>query len=145
MRFHLRRIAESPDGTFGRMEVSETVFHTLEEEGLENQRNVSRIPAGTYLCRRTVYHRHGYETFEVTGVPDRDRVLFHIGNTEEDTDGCILLGLDSGLLEVVDEDTGELTRKIGVYHSRVAFRMFMQFLSGVDEFELEITDPEWRI
>ncbi len=143
-QYRIRRFAESKDGTFGHFEIAdESVFDTLEEEGLDNQRNISRIPAGTYLCKRTIYHKHGFGTFEITGVPDRDRILFHPGNTEEDTQGCVLVGQGFGLLSVMDEDTGEWVDKMAVYHSQRSFREFMALFADVDEFELEITDPEW--
>lgn len=120
-------------------------LRSLEEEWRDNERGESRIPAGTYVCRRTVYHRHGFETFEITGVIGRDRILFHPGNTEEDTDGCVLLGMRAGLLEVVDEETGERRRKMAVVESQRAFALFMEALAGIDVFELEVTDPEWNI
>lgn len=149
MRIRLRRFAQSPDGTIGRLFVPHDAerheFYTLEEEWAENRRGESRIPAGKYRCERTIYHRYGYETFEVTGVPNRTRILFHPGNTEEDTQGCILVGLGMGLLEVTDEETGKRRNKIAVHRSRVAFNEFMKMTAGLDEFELSVTDPEWGI
>lgn len=145
----LDRFTESTWGTLGRLYLpypSQNSFcYTLEEEGQQNQTNISRIPSGLYVCRRTIYHRHGIETFEVTDVPDRTRILFHVGNTEEDTDGCILLGEAVGPLEVEDEDTGKLRMKLGVIGSRPAFRRFMGALRGHDAFTLKIDEPEWRV
>ncbi len=145
MKIHLRRFAESPDGTFGRLKGPGLSLYTLEDEWVGNRPNVSRIPAGIYLCARAVFHRGGYETFEVIGVPNRSHILFHVGNTEEDTEGCILLGTSMGPLEVTDEDSGERRPKLAVLGSRDAFDRFMNQLRGLDEFDLRITDPEWSI
>jgi hypothetical protein len=132
MKFLLRRFAESADGTFGHLRMHSFDLCTCEEEDRNNERGESRIPAGTYTCRRSVYYRHGHETFEVTGVQNRSRILFHPGNTEEDSDGCILPGMDFGMVSVVDEETGERRKKLGVVQSRDAFWLFMQALDGVD-------------
>lgn len=138
MKLTLTRFAATPDGTFGRM----GPFYTLEEEDQGNALNISSIPPGTYVCRRSYYYAGGYETFEVTGVPSRSRILFHVGNTEEDTAGCILLGCELGVLEVEDEDSGERRPKLAVLQSRAAFRLFMDVLDHLDEFELTIADYE---
>src|SRR5690606_32106180 len=45
----LTRFASTPDGVLGRL----GPWCTLEEEALGNRPNVSCIPAGTYLCRRS--------------------------------------------------------------------------------------------
>lgn len=76
-------------------------FVTLEPRDMNNERHVSCIPEGFYDCERvrdrTLRNGHKIdETLLVTGVPDRDGILFHAGNIEDDTEGCILLGL--GLL-----------------------------------------------
>lgn len=139
--FILRRWAKTPDGTLGRLDVT-TGLHTLEEEDRNNLRNVSRIPAGRYTCVRAWFVRGGYETFEVLNVSGRSNILFHKGNTEEDTEGCILLGSRVGLLEVTDEDSGELEYKLAVLDSRNAFKRFMNSLREVNSFELLIEDRD---
>lgn len=130
VRFETR----SPDGTFGRF----LGFATIEDDDRHNAPNVSCIPTGLYVCRRTMYHRGGYETFEVTGVPDRSRILFHIANTEEDVAGCIGLGLYLGTLERLDEDTGVRHWKLAAKYSREAFEAFMDEFDGIDAWELEV-------
>jgi hypothetical protein len=51
-----------------------------------------KIPPGRYVCRRTYFHRGGFDTYEVTGVEGHSRLLFHKGNVEADSEGCILVG-----------------------------------------------------
>ncbi len=133
------RFLESSHGTFGAIE--QFNYFTCEEEGQGNQRNISRIPEGRYICQRTIYIKHGYETFEVMHVPARSRILFHPGNTEEDSQGCILLGFALGVIKRKDEDTGERVRKLAVTQSRVAFRDFMRKMDGLETFELIIRNP----
>lgn len=133
MRLDLSRAERTPDGVFGTLRVPGLpLLFTCEEEDQHNARNVSCIPAGTYPLRRTVYHKHGYETFEVCEVPGRSRILIHPGNTEEDTQGCILIGLSRGRLTVRDEDTGKSTSKRAVLSSKRAFAAFMERMSGIN-------------
>ncbi len=142
MEGRLTRYLECTHGTFGILAIGPQRFHALEEENQLNRRNISSIPAGDYVCKRTIYQRYRYDTFEVTDVPNRTRILFHSGNTEEDTMGCIILGMDLGPLAVEDEDTEVTGLKLAVLASRKAFRSFMETLEGIDEFELVITAPE---
>lgn len=116
----------------------------MEDDWKSNQPNESCIPAGTYLLVRTVYHKHGYETFEVTGVQGRQRILIHPANTEEDVQGCIGLGMRRGMLMVRDEDTPghPLVNKRAVVASREAFQRFMAEMRAVDEAQLTI---EWGV
>ena len=69
--------------------------HTLELPWQDNERRVSCIPKGVY----DVVKRNGedsakykYEHLLVEDVPNRDFILFHIGNYPKDTLGCILIG-----------------------------------------------------
>ena len=69
--------------------------HTLELAWQDNKKNVSCIPKGVY----DVSKRHPeesesykYQHLLVENVPNRNYILFHIGNYPKDTNGCILLG-----------------------------------------------------
>lgn len=152
MHLLLRRTENTPDGVFGQLfgdaqhtepdNLTSPVLYTMEDDWKNNQRRESSIPAGTYTIRRTVFQRHGYETFEITNVPGRDRILLHTANSEEDVEGCVGLGLRRGYLDVPDEDaTGHpVTHKRAVLESKAAFTRFMQFMSGVQEATLTV---EW--
>tara|TARA_B100000768_G_scaffold118138_1_gene109274 strand:- start:914 stop:1333 length:420 start_codon:yes stop_codon:yes gene_type:complete len=76
----------------------ERMCDTLENPWLNNQKNISCIPEGEYKVRlrlpRESATRH-YIHLLVKNVPNRDYILFHIGNTAKDTRGCILVGLSS--------------------------------------------------
>lgn len=136
----LTRTEQSPDGTFGTLVLSNQEWCTCEDDWLNNVPRTSCIPAGTYTLVRSIWHKHGIETFEVTGVPGRSRILIHYGNTEEDVEGCILVGNRIGELVVKrDEDTGELNkRKQAVVDSRNAFSRLMASLGSEDTHTLLI-------
>lgn len=54
-----------------------------------------KIPEGTYNCLKGIHKLHSGEqikTFEILGVPDHTGILFHYGNIQEDSNGCVLLG-----------------------------------------------------
>jgi len=124
----LKRIAENEDGTFGVLIDGNTPFAlTLERNWLDNKPNESCIPAGKYVCKRIISPRFG-ETFEVTNVPGRSHILFHTGNLEDHSKGCILIG----------EEFGYLNGKVAVLSSRKGFKEFMDRLNGLSSFEIEI-------
>jgi hypothetical protein len=156
MRAVLLRFADSPFGCFGWLDVFDATdqrvgrFTTMEDDWLDNLPGVSAIPAGRYTCRRTIYHKHGIETYEITDVPGRSRILFHPGNSEEDVQGCVALGTDFGAVTVKDEDDPQAPPRLkwSVVRSRYAFEVFMAPLDGVQEFPIEVrwAQPgEWRI
>lgn len=90
--FRLKRISGTPQAVFGALIEDGIPFVvTLEEPWLNNQRGASCIPVGAYVCRRVISPKFG-DTFEVTNVPGRSHILFHKGNTTDDTEGCILVG-----------------------------------------------------
>jgi hypothetical protein len=82
------------------------------------------IPAGTYQCVRRMFNKGGYSTFEITGVVGHSALLFHKGNVETDSLGCVLLG----------------SRFAGpaIAESKVAFDKFAEYTAGVESFELEV-------
>ena len=149
MRLIVLRKERIPDGVFGELRAildgeeagpTTLALQTVEDDWRENAPKISCIPAGLYSLHRTIYHKHGYETVEVMGVPGRSRILIHPANTEEDLEGCIGVGLRRGKLWVAkDEDTGAVSvTKEAVVGSREAFRQLMELLAPVDEATLEV-------
>lgn len=100
---------------------------TLENPKRETSKD-DRIPAGTYQCvpfsgkkYKNVYH--------VLNVPNRSAILIHWGNTEKDTEGCILLG----------NRVGEINGLPAVLDSKKCFARFRELI-GDEEFMLEVMD-----
>jgi hypothetical protein len=133
MRVLLQNILRTDHGRFGLLHLPNGFVPFTLDEGL--------IPAGTYVLRRTVWHKTGVETYEIVGVPGHSRILVHWGNVEEDTEGCVLLGLSLGIVPVVkDEDTGQAAKKLAVMQSKIAFERFMAAMNGASEAELIVTE-----
>lgn len=117
-------------GTFGALKLNKELFcWTLEPRDEENAANISSIPAQQYDCGRYSSLRYP-GTFQVLNVPGRSRILFHPGNTDDDTAGCILLG----------ETLGKLQGVRAVLNSCRTFRRFMAMLEEFDEFTLTIRE-----
>jgi len=126
----IKRTAENEYGTFGVLLDGDLPFAlTLERKWLNNQSNISCIPTGVYTCRR-VDSPHFGDTFEVTGVPGRSHILFHKGNLDDDSHGCILVG----------EEYDPVLGSYGIKASRDGFNEFMQRLRGSETFHLEIQE-----
>lgn len=131
--FDLVRGAIHPDGAFGMLVQDGLPFAlTLERtygEQLEPQ--ALKIPPGLYVCRRRAYNRGGYDSYEITGVDGHTLLLFHKGNLEHDSDGCVLLGRRLGLLG----------GSPAILESSQAFADFMRRTAGRDAWQLRIRDP----
>ena len=126
----LKRIAQNEEGTFGVLLDNGTPFAlTAENPWAGNRPEVSCIPHGRYTCRRVRSPRFG-ETFEVASVPGRTHILFHRGNTPEDTRGCILVGNHFGILE----------GSVAVLSSREAFKELLGRLEGKEKFAFLIEE-----
>lgn len=124
-------------------------FAAGEDDWVANAPHLSCIPAGAYRCVATERVHTGEPTYEITGVPGRSRILFHAGNTEEDTEGCVLIGRDFGARQIADEDAPDrpVRLKWAVINSRAAFAQFLVHLDGVPEFPLDVlwaAPGSWR-
>jgi len=129
-QFTLKRIAYISDGTFGVLFDGDVPFClTLEREWKDNKKGESCIPIGRYICRRFQSPKFG-NTFEITDVFGRTYILFHKGNIEDDSHGCVITG----------EEYGEYKGKIAVLSSGKAFNEFLSRTVSIDTFSLEILD-----
>jgi len=95
----LVRLETSEEGTFGILKINKKIFCCcLEPPDRENRSSVSNIPAQQYKV--APYSSVKYpDVYQVLNVPDRSSILFHSGNTVDDTAGCILLGETLGKLQ----------------------------------------------
>jgi hypothetical protein len=126
-RIRLKRISENANVTFGVLIDDSTgipICITLENPFLWNQINVSCIPKGVYECEP--YSSKKYKNcYKVCDVPGRSAILFHTGNTVEDTEGCILPGTYFG----------EINNEFAVLDSQKALNK-LKGLIGENKFSL---------
>ena len=133
----IKRIAYTEDGTFGVILSNDVPFAvTLERQWLDNRRSKSCIPAGKYTVTRcNKSPDYGYQnsprfgdTFMVDSVPNRSKILFHKGNLDDDSHGCILVG----------EQFGTLSGDTAILASKHGFDEFLRIHRNVNAFNLEI-------
>ena len=115
-------------GTFGSLLINSQLYcTTLEPRDELNASFISSIPEQQYTCKKVISPIFG-ETFQIMNVPERDKVLFHPGNTVDQTFGCVILG----------EYPGKLKDERAVLNSGYTFRRFMNIFTKVNEFHLTI-------
>jgi len=100
------RIESGDQGTFSYFLCSELGIKVqlIELPDRGNERGMSRIPAGEYLCTPFYSKKFGH-CWLINGVPGRSGVLFHCGNFAGDTRlgwkthsrGCVLPGWYKGI------------------------------------------------
>ena len=122
--FLLKRFAENDNGTMGCLfdELNTPLMMTLERKWLDNQKDISSIPDGSYISNRVISPKFG-ETFEVTQVKDRDNVLIHAGNTISDSQGCMLVGKSLYHLESLMESKLALEKLLNTVKTENSFRL----------------------
>ncbi len=105
------------------------VLHIIERPWRRNQRNVSCIPAGKYLCRYMARSASGKykKCWHLQEVPGRSGVLAHNGNLAKHSRGCLIVG----------KRRGKLAGNAAVLNSRGAMRALYNKV-GPDDFELTI-------
>lgn len=127
MTFELKRIAVLNDGAFGVL-LSNGVPFAVTLERTYDPGNTVKIGAGFHECTRSRYAKGGYDTFEIA-VPGHDRILFHKGNVELHSEGCVL----------VAESFAVMGDKPGVSMSAEGFGEFMKRAGDLDSFTLEVS------
>lgn len=105
MRINVTRIKSTNDATLSTIDIDgEFQCFGLEDEYRENKVPAeTRIPAGIYfveLRKEGGFHTRYKAKFDfhegmlqVMDVPNFEYILIHIGNTDEDTAGCLLVGV----------------------------------------------------
>ncbi len=129
MRLQLQRISNSLEATLGVLTDISTglpICLTLELPWKDNMTSLSCIPKGLYKVEKYSSDKYKH-VFKILNVPSRTNVLIHVGNTADDTQGCILLG----------SQFGELKDKIAVLNSRGSLDLLKKYVDN-KPFELEI-------
>jgi hypothetical protein len=133
MDLTLKRLQFRADGIFSDLKAGESLVAQTLEHAYEGAGWVPKIPYGAFKCVRGAHRLHGmtedFETFEITGVQSHTNLLFHWGNFNKDSEGCILLGRS---IARAPDQTQMVTE------SRESFARFMRLQEGVKEFTLTV-------
>lgn len=118
MELKVQRLFDNGDATIGVLFIDgKFECFTLEDEYREEKvKGETRVPAGTYdITLRTVGGFHSRYTNKfpsmhrgmlwVRNVPNFEYILIHIGNTDENTAGCLLVGETCDVNGVVGRST----------------------------------------
>lgn len=130
----LKRLQVRDDGCFSILTKDDdgsTVCVAAERTFGENGAPTVVVPAGRYRCVRGLHSLNGinfFHTYEVTGVLGHTGILFHPGNTELDSKGCVLTG----------RHFGAVNNMMAVIDSRLAFNDFLALQGGAEEFWLTV-------
>jgi hypothetical protein len=131
----LTRKAAHLYGIFGELtnEAGDVICVTLEHAyATQDNKYLPKVSTGTYTCTRGIHklsNLNPFSAFEVQKVPPFQGapvsgILFHKGNYNNDSEGCILLGSKVGLGCILD--------------SADAFNKFMTLQDGVNQFTLKV-------
>jgi hypothetical protein len=96
----------------------------------------AKIPNGVFDCVRGIHALEDgvpFETFEITGVEGHSGLLFHWGNYNKNSKGCVCTGED-----FVDAPKSSVHEDM-VTNSRATFAKLMTLQTGVDRFQLTVT------
>lgn len=130
----LARTSKGKDGIFGELlnDFWGVMAITLEHAYPDAFSYMPIAPVGIFTCVRGYHQLVGmkepFETFEITGIKGHRNILFHAGNWNIDSSGCVLLG------QTLSHDgKGRM-----ITNSKETFENFMERLIGVEHFELTI-------
>ena len=126
----LTRYEYGEDGVFGNLTGDDnTPIAVTLEHAYPNDYGgwTSKINDGSYYCLRGNHQlegmTHTFETFQIVVAGHTD-ILFHQGNYNKDSEGCVLLG---------KERTGNM-----IMASALAFEDFMALMDGINNFTLTV-------
>jgi hypothetical protein len=125
-RLELKTVAVREDGCFSVLLWDGRPFAVSVERTFENGRPV--ITQNEYKCTRSMYIKGGYEAFEIH-VPGHTRILFHKGNVEEDSVGCVIVAGSFGVVR----------GRTAVLDARTGFGGLMELTAGLAEFYMVVT------
>tara|TARA_R110000803_G_scaffold10007_7_gene31115 strand:- start:2783 stop:3193 length:411 start_codon:yes stop_codon:yes gene_type:complete len=133
MRIELFRLEYEKKQTLGECAITENgkdifLSKSLERADNNNQRNISCIPSGEYLCVLEYSNKFDCDLWEIKGVPNRSECKFHSANYWHDLNGCVALG--SKFMDINNDGFRD------VLNSKKTMKKFHKVLEGLKEVQL---------
>ena len=135
MELKLRRIAKRPTYTIGHLYNGDSyVCDSLEDtwrdlNKVKKVKGKTAIPEGRYRIIMAYSQRFGREMPLLCDVPQFVGILIHAGNTDEDTEGCILVGENKVVGKVVNSR----------YHAQIVSEMINDAIENGEKVFITIT------
>lgn len=122
----LHRIKQDQYGTHGVIEDAEgnVICSTIERPWLNNAHGVSCVPDRDYPCEPHIKSNNGQHCWELQNVPDRTGILIHTGNTEGDSEGCIIVGLVA-----TEQGVGQSQAALDLLHQKLPSTFTLKIVS----------------
>lgn len=155
MKLEVIRFSSQEDSTNGvLMDVTDEIkflCYTLEDEYREDKvMSETRIPAGTYKLKlRKVGGFHGRYAgkygamhkgmIHVQNVPGFEYILWHTGNTDEHTAGCLLLG-DTQSQNITKNPNGFIGSSVDAY--KRVYPVIAEAIERGDDVEVTYIDHD---
>ena len=130
MKLKLKRIFKGEKYTIGRLYIDDVFFCDVLEDkvrDLSKEEKVwgqTAIPEGTYKIIINYSNRFKRDLPLLLNVPQFEGIRIHPGNTEVDTHGCLLVGINS--------QKGKVTQ------SRITFDKLFAKIKNEKDLEIEI-------
>lgn len=123
------------------------ICQTLERPNLNNQKDIpateenesSCIPEGVYICKKYSSRRFP-NTWEITGVKGRDKILFHTANFVFQLKGCVAVCNQVIDMNPKEDPKFEPVRRWMASQSKDGFERFKKVMPK--EFELKVTSTD---
>lgn len=125
----IKRTHILPGGIYGTLDIESEPFCQTYEQPKPH------VKEGEFICKRGISPKRQENVYWLQDTPGMTDVQIHRGNTDLDTEGCILIGRAFGPVDTLTQGT-----LLGVQDSRYAFSRFMEILKNDPEFKLVIVD-----
>lgn len=149
MEIKLKRYSENDESTLGLIFIDGEFFvYSLEDEGREKKvMHETRIPAGTYKLVLVTSGNHDARYSKMfpeihkgmlllQDVPGFTGILIHIGNTDDDTSGCILVGNTVNNNKIAPGYLGDSKEA----YKRFYFKVAKAISDAIEEVKITIED-----
>lgn len=138
----ITRIAYTPQGTFGILEVNNFKCYTLERPYIDNTPNISCIPCGEYEIRLGTFEAGGgYDNYELVYVQGRTFIEIHYGKHMYHSKGCILLGQRLGTVQFKYGESESMII-LGLKNGEKAVSEFVKTMGGQEKAKLIIENAD---
>ena len=119
------------DRILGTLTIGDSIFVTGERIWIDNRRNISCIPVGSYHARKRYSKKYGNH-IELLDVPDRSLILIHAMNfPPTQSQGCI--GIGTELRDINNDGI------LDVYNSKYALKELMKIIGDDNDIIVNIS------